>query len=74
MSVEIQPTKDNTAKIEWNVSGDVECPHCGHDNDFMNEDEWYGLCKVGESKKFNPPIIITCSKCKYEIAITESVF
>lgn len=30
-----------TARVNWCVSGTVECPKCEHDNDWMSQDEWW---------------------------------
>jgi hypothetical protein len=53
----------------WNVSCDIECPKCGHDNDLMDIDEWYLLSKPGENKEFNKPEEFSCKKCGFEMLI-----
>lgn len=53
----------------WVVSCDIECPKCGHDNDLMDEDEWYLLSQPGENKDFDKPEEFECKKCGFEMLI-----
>lgn len=53
----------------WNLSCDIECPRCGHDNDLMDVDEWYLLSMPGENKEFDRPEEFRCEKCGFEMLI-----
>lgn len=54
----------------WVVHCDIECPKCGHDNDLMDEDEWWVISNPGESKDLDNPEVFTCRKCKFEMLLT----
>lgn len=60
--------------INWTVRGDVECPHCGHDNEFMDQDEWYEYCEIGETKDFDEPYEMGCEKCGHDFIVTKSQY
>lgn len=54
----------------WVVHCDIECPKCGHDNDLMDEDEWWDISQIGENKELEKPEEITCRKCGFEMLLT----
>lgn len=52
-------------RVQWSISATMECPHCEHDNDFMQVDEYWRYSQPGENKeKFFAPIEITCENCQ----------
>lgn len=59
---------------EWNVSFTVECPHCEHDNDLMDTDEWW--CTYGNIGETRTGLTAheTCSKCDKEFIVTGSQY
>lgn len=60
-------------RVQWHISATMECPHCEHDNDFMQEDEWWCYSSPGENKeKFFAPIQIVCENCKKEFTANGS--
>jgi len=62
-----------TARVSWNISADVECPHCEHDNNFMQVDEWHLYTQPGENKEeFFCKIEMTCDKCNKEFIVNGS--
>lgn len=61
-----------TARVNWCVSGNVECPKCEHDNDWMSQDEWWLWGGVGETKDFKHSYTINCEECGTEIKVTGS--
>jgi transcription elongation factor Elf1 len=62
---EIKPVR-----VQWSISADIECPHCNHDNDFMDVDEWYNFTKPGENvEKFHYDVGFTCEECGKEFKI-----
>lgn len=73
MANTIEKTKE--VRVQWSISADIECPHCGHDNDFMTIDDYYEFSKVGENKKqFIRPVEFTCEKCREEFLVNGSDF
>lgn len=65
---EVEPIKPKV-RGNWNVSCDIECPKCGHDNDLMDIDEWYILSRPAENKDFDKPEEFKCEKCGFEMLI-----
>ena len=63
-----------TSTIVWEVSGTVSCPYCTKDNDFMDRDEWYYECSIGETKEFERPYLMSCKHCHKEFKITNSEY
>ena len=62
--------KIKPVRVQWHISGDIECPHCEHDNDFMEVDEYYFFSAPGENKKnFSRPIEFVCTKCHKEFLV-----
>lgn len=60
-------------RVQWYVSADVECPHCGKDNDFMEVDEFWSYSNVGENlEKFHQPVEMTCEHCNKEFTVDGS--
>jgi len=58
-----EPLKES--RVNWHVSGDVECPHCEHGNDFTTVDEWFIVCDIAQNiEKFSYPCEMECEKCK----------
>jgi len=78
MSAQEQKAKSLTAeevKVEWNISADVECPKCKHINDFMDVDEWYLYCQVGESKDvFRHKLDFECDECNHKFIVNGSSY
>lgn len=57
-------------RVQWSISATMECPHCEHDNDFMQVDEYWNFSNVGENvEKFHYPIEITCEECGKEFTV-----
>lgn len=61
---------DLEVRGNWVVSCNIECPKCGHDNDLMDEDEWWAISHIGETKDLQFSVEITCKKCKFEMLLT----
>lgn len=62
-----------TARVSWSISADVECPHCGDYNDFMEMDEWHVYTQPCENKdKFFRPVEWTCRGCGKDFIINGS--
>lgn len=62
-----------TARVQWSISGDIECPNCEHEHDFMTVDEWYLYSQPGENKdNFFHGIEMTCDKCGNEFIVNGS--
>lgn len=60
-------------RVQWSISATMECPHCEHDNDFMQVDEYWSYSQPGENKeKFFAPIEITCENCQKEFTVNGS--
>ncbi len=70
MPVETPENIDPNVRGNWVVHCDIECPKCGHDNDLMDEDEWWVISNIGENKDLSTPEKLTCKKCKFEMLLT----
>ena len=56
-------------KGRWEISCDIECPKCGHNNDFMDIDEWFTMSQPGETKTFSKSEEFSCRKCGFQMLI-----
>lgn len=60
-------------RVQWSISATMECPHCEHDNDFMQVDEYWCYSQPGENKeKFFAPIEIVCENCQKKFTVNGS--
>ena len=62
------------SRVKWGIEADVECPHCIHDNDFMEVDEWHIWCEPGQNVEtfgLDCPTMI-CERCGEEFEVTGS--
>lgn len=67
--------KLKTSIVSWSISADVECPHCKHNNNFMELDEWYLSCEVGQTiEEFEHNVEMTCDKCEKDFEINGSEY
>jgi predicted nucleic-acid-binding Zn-ribbon protein len=62
------------ARVRWSMSADIECPKCGHDNDFTDEDDYHEMCEPFANEDFSEreEFTVTCKNCKTEITVTGS--
>lgn len=66
----------------WRIELSVQCPHCGHDHNAMeewHELEGYDFVEIGQSKRLNarvdyPDFPIQCSKCNQHYSIKETEY
>jgi hypothetical protein len=64
-----------TARVSWYIRGHVECPKCEHVSDFMEVDEYWSYCEMGDNKEtFNNPCEMTCEECGEEFEVNGSDF
>jgi hypothetical protein len=61
-----------TTRVNWAIRADAECPHCSMDTDFMNIDEWWAYCDIGENKEFKDPLQIVCEHCGMQFNVVGS--
>jgi transcription elongation factor Elf1 len=51
-------------RVQWHVDATITCPHCEHENNFMDIDEWWAFSRIGENNKnFIYPIDFECDSC-----------
>ncbi len=68
-------SKLQSSLVNWNIKAVVECPHCGVDHNFMDIDEWWVYCEIGEEKElFHIPVVINCNSCKEDFEVNGSTY
>lgn len=66
MSEDINPE----VRGNWVVRCDIECPKCLHDNDLMDQDEWWVISGIGQNIDLDAPEKIKCKGCGFEMILT----